>query len=310
MPPSRWLKSPACAKPQAMAIEPRAVTIHESREMAPTWAMLLGSMMMPEPIMFTATMNVSCTTFIFLAVAAPVLTVPAPRSPPDRVGEELDAVIDPLLIDALDLVVEAGKTVERLLKRHEVVEHRLGPIVPPLTGHHDADAGGIDQRQRRSDPALDLLQRDVVHCVRDQGLVRVLGRHRERGEALGAEAAPLQLLDVGRAIEPVHLVADPAEGVPRVAVWIPGADVREDGVERGILVPEILELDQLGEQRVELALVLRRGREERAAGQVALLRDDVLLAQVVGDYRGRHPEVEVCPGAPVDAGRQQRELVR
>ena len=71
MPPSRWLKSPACAKPQAMAIEPSAVTIHESREIAPTWAMLLGSMMMPEPIMFTATMNVSCTTFIFLAVGGP-----------------------------------------------------------------------------------------------------------------------------------------------------------------------------------------------------------------------------------------------
>jgi hypothetical protein len=27
--------------------------------------MFVGSMMMPEPIMLTATMNVSCTTFIF-----------------------------------------------------------------------------------------------------------------------------------------------------------------------------------------------------------------------------------------------------
>jgi hypothetical protein len=39
-----------------------------------------------------------------------------PRSPPDRGGVELDAVIDPLLENALDLVVEAGKTIERLLK--------------------------------------------------------------------------------------------------------------------------------------------------------------------------------------------------
>ena len=68
MPPARWLKSPAWANPQAMAIEPSAVTIQESREIAPTCAMLVGSMMMPEPIMFTATMNVSCTTFIFLAL--------------------------------------------------------------------------------------------------------------------------------------------------------------------------------------------------------------------------------------------------
>ena len=66
------MKSPACANPQAMAIEPSAVTIHESSEIAPTCAMLVGSMMMPEPIMFTATMNVSCTTFIFLAADAPV----------------------------------------------------------------------------------------------------------------------------------------------------------------------------------------------------------------------------------------------
>src|SRR5262245_15025596 len=115
-------------------MDPSAVTIQESSEIAPTWAMLVGSMMMPEPIMFTATMNVSCTTFIFLAAGAvvPVFTVAAPRSPPDRVGEELDAVIDPLLIDALDLVVEAGKTIEPFLKRHEVVQHRMRPVVPAL----------------------------------------------------------------------------------------------------------------------------------------------------------------------------------
>src|SRR4026208_2174075 len=97
-------------------MDPSAVTIQESREIAPTWAMLVGSMMMPEPIMFTATMNVSCTTFIFLAAdAPPVFTVAARGSPPDRAGVELDAVIDPLLIDALDLVGEAGKPVERPL---------------------------------------------------------------------------------------------------------------------------------------------------------------------------------------------------
>src|SRR4030095_4257242 len=43
-----------------MAIEPTAVTIHDSSEIAPTCAMFVGSMMIPEPIMFTATMKVSC----------------------------------------------------------------------------------------------------------------------------------------------------------------------------------------------------------------------------------------------------------
>ena len=56
---------PACAKPYAIAIEPSAVTIHDNSEIAPTFAMFVGSMMMPEPIMLTVTMNVSCTTFIF-----------------------------------------------------------------------------------------------------------------------------------------------------------------------------------------------------------------------------------------------------
>jgi hypothetical protein len=69
MPPSRWLKRPACANPHAIAIDPKAVTTHDSSEIAPTFAMLVGSMMIPEPIMFTATMNVSWTTFIFFVSA-------------------------------------------------------------------------------------------------------------------------------------------------------------------------------------------------------------------------------------------------
>jgi len=60
------LKSPASAKPYAIASDPIAVTSQDSSEIAPTLAMLAGSMMMPDPIMLTVTMNVSCTTFIFL----------------------------------------------------------------------------------------------------------------------------------------------------------------------------------------------------------------------------------------------------
>ena len=53
-----------------MASEPSAVTIQDSSEIAPTLAMLEGSMMMPEPIMLTMTMNVSCATFIFFFCSA------------------------------------------------------------------------------------------------------------------------------------------------------------------------------------------------------------------------------------------------
>ena len=50
------------------------MTIHDSSEIAPTCAMLVGSMMMPEPIMFTATMNVSCIRFIFFCGSAMALS--------------------------------------------------------------------------------------------------------------------------------------------------------------------------------------------------------------------------------------------
>src|SRR5262245_54583188 len=65
MPPGRWLRTPAWANPQAIASEPSAVAIQESREIAPTWAMFAGSMMIPEPIMLMATMTVSWTRFSF-----------------------------------------------------------------------------------------------------------------------------------------------------------------------------------------------------------------------------------------------------
>jgi len=50
----------------------------------------------------------------------------------------------------------------------------------------------------------------------------------------------------------VHLVADPAQGVPGVALRIPGADRGEDGVERRVLVPQVLELDQLASSVLSL----------------------------------------------------------
>ncbi|MDT4821937.1 hypothetical protein FQZ97_551280 [compost metagenome] len=53
-----------------MAIEPTAVIAQDSSDAAPSWAMLDGSMMMPEPIMFTATRVVSPVRPIFLLEAA------------------------------------------------------------------------------------------------------------------------------------------------------------------------------------------------------------------------------------------------
>ncbi|MNQ14658.1 hypothetical protein D3C85_276150 [compost metagenome] len=51
-------------------MEPIAVTIQDSSETAPSCAMFAGSMMMPEPIMFTATSVVSPMRLIFLLESA------------------------------------------------------------------------------------------------------------------------------------------------------------------------------------------------------------------------------------------------
>src|SRR5258706_4433299 len=99
--------------------------------MAPTLAMFVGSMMIPDPIMLTATMNVSCVRVIFFCcMVAPLpLNVPGP-SLLDHVGVELDSAVDPFLIHPLNLVIEAGESIERLLEREELVEHRARPVVP------------------------------------------------------------------------------------------------------------------------------------------------------------------------------------
>ena len=46
-----------------------------------------------------------------------------------------------------------------------------------------------------------------------------------------------------------------------------------------IAVPEVLELDEFGNQSVELALVLGRRHQEQNAVQIALFVDDSLIAQ-------------------------------
>src|SRR3954469_16063735 len=103
-----------------MAIAPHAVTIHDVSKIAPTPAMFAGSMMMPEPIMFTATMNVSCTTFIFFFVSAIRLLL-------NHIRVELDTTVHLLLVHALHFIVEAGEAVERFLERRKIVDHRLCP---------------------------------------------------------------------------------------------------------------------------------------------------------------------------------------
>src|SRR4029450_1462461 len=147
-----------------MAIEPRAVITHDNSEIAPTFAMFVGSMMIPEPIMLTATMNVSWIRVIFFrsstAVSSKLFTY--------GVRVELDPSVYSFLKDPLHFVVEAGKLVERFLEREEVIEHRLRPVVPALTGNDDTDAGWIDQSEGGGNPPFNFSERQEVNCGADR----------------------------------------------------------------------------------------------------------------------------------------------
>src|SRR5688572_30339442 len=148
--------------------------------------MFVGSMMMPEPIMLTATMNVSCIRFIFFCGAAMTALLKwGASSLANHVRVELDAAVHLLLVDALHFVVEAREAVERFLEGAEVVEHRLGLRVPALARNDDADAGRIDQRERGGDAIRDFAERHVVQLVRDQLLISVLRCECELREAAG-----------------------------------------------------------------------------------------------------------------------------
>ncbi len=73
------------------------------------------------------------------------------------IGVEADAagLVD-LVVDALDLDLEAREGVEARLEHLEIVDHRLASLRQPLAGHDGGDAGRIDHERRRRDAAGDL----------------------------------------------------------------------------------------------------------------------------------------------------------
>src|SRR3954447_440509 len=308
MPPSRWFSRPACANPYAMAIDPNAVTIQDSSEIAPTCAMFAGSMMMPEPIMLTATTNVSCIKFIFFDSCMALPPVPSVVLFSDYVSVELDAAVDPFLVYALHFIIETGKAVERLLKSKKIVQHGLCFRVPPLARDNYADPGWIDQGKRRGNAPPDFIKRNVIHVVRDQRRVSVFRRHCKLGKRRRAETLALQLLDVRLAIEIVHFVAHTAQRITVIAFPMCRIERRQHFGKRSVAIPQVLEFDELRHQRVHLAFVFRRGHQEQDTVQITFFRNYPLLTQVIGDHRGGDTPAQIVAGLAVDAWSEQCKL--
>src|SRR6266550_8595226 len=163
-----------------MAIEPTAVTPQESREIAPTCAMFVGSMMMPEPIMFTATMNVSCIRDIFLAAVATISSA--------LFGHAVDVIGPVVLLSPFDFLGKAWELLTPLLHRAQVGEPRTICWADVLARHHDGNARRVGDDADAHDAVRDLVERHLLRLAGHQELKRAARRHLrcgERGIGLG-----------------------------------------------------------------------------------------------------------------------------
>src|ERR1700752_712532 len=159
-----------------MAIEPTAVTPQDSSEIAPTWAMFGGNMMMPEPIMFTATMNVSCMRDIFLATVA-VATVSS-----RLLGHAGDVIGTVVFLGAFDFLGKAWELLAPFLDRAQVDEPRPIRRADVLARHHDRNARRVGNHPDAHDVVGDLVEWQFLGLACHQELERAAGRHLGRGE--------------------------------------------------------------------------------------------------------------------------------
>src|SRR5687767_10532703 len=141
-----------------MAIEPTAVTTHDSREIAPTCAMLVGSMMMPDPIMLTATMKVSWIRLIRFGWSMMPPPSRAVRDLPscflcqaiDQVASTACGLLEP---QAVNIGLESGEFLVELPGIEQIVLDRLGGLGDALARHDHRNAGRIGNHHHRHGPA-------------------------------------------------------------------------------------------------------------------------------------------------------------
>ena len=77
-----------------------------------------------------------------------------------------------------------------------------------------------------------------------------------------------------------------------------------------VLVVQLLEGDERGEQRAGLARLDAGREQEEQRVEVVLLRHHAVLAQILRDHRRRDAVIGIAAGLAVEAGREQDQLVR
>ena len=127
---------------------------------------------------------------------------------------------------------------------------------------------------------------------------------------LGHELPRLERADIGGAEEAVHLAAEIAQPHPGIARLPPLIEFRDRVGEQRIVVVQPLEGDEAGDQRAGLARLDARREQEEQGVEVVLFGDDAVFAQILRDDRGRDAVLGIGAGGAVEAGREQRQLVR
>src|SRR6185437_13880411 len=127
------------------------------------------NMMMPEPIMFTATMNVSCMRDIFFVGVATVSSA--------LFGHAIDVVGTVVLLSAFDFLGEAWERLAPLLDRAQVGEPRTICWADALARHHDRNARWVGDDSYAHDAVRHLVEGHLLGLARHQELERAAGRH-------------------------------------------------------------------------------------------------------------------------------------
>src|SRR5271165_303756 len=126
----------------------------------------------------------------------------------------------------------------------------------------------------------------------------------------GLELLALQLRRASLPVEIMHAQAEVAQPLVLVDPRPLRDELGQHLAEREVAVEEALEVQKRRDERPGLAHLDAGCDEEEDGVEVVLLRDDAALAQELGEHRSRNAPVEVSAGLAVEAGRDQRELVR
>ena len=108
----------------------------------------------------------------------------------------------------------------------------------------------------------------------------------------------------------MHFLAQLADGVIPVAVFVFAIHRRQHFAERRIFFDVLLKPHQLFHQQLHFGRCFRRGKQEQNRVQVTFLRHDAILAQIVRQNGRRYAELRVFTAGSINARRSQQQLAR